>query len=141
MPSTDDDALASWGGGPDLSAWEALMWRTADALVAQTEATMTPEHRDLYADHIVGMKKFVPRFRRFAVPADDVAAVVEKALTARRPRARYVVGFGPRLQPVALARLPSRRATDCSDSWAVSRNEFVGPIGTCNASSFTGRVL
>ncbi len=28
MPSTDGDALASWGGGPDLSAWEALMWRT-----------------------------------------------------------------------------------------------------------------
>jgi diacylglycerol O-acyltransferase len=28
MPSTDDDALASWGGGQDLSAWEALMWRT-----------------------------------------------------------------------------------------------------------------
>ena len=27
MPSTDD-ALASWGGGQDLSAWEALMWRT-----------------------------------------------------------------------------------------------------------------
>jgi NAD(P)-dependent dehydrogenase (short-subunit alcohol dehydrogenase family) len=83
------------------------MWRTADTLVAQTEATMTPEHRDLYADHIVGMKKFVPRFRRFAVPADDVAAVVEKALTARRPRARYVVGFGPRLQAAALARLPT----------------------------------
>jgi diacylglycerol O-acyltransferase / wax synthase len=29
MPSTDDDALASWGGGQDLSAWESLMWRTA----------------------------------------------------------------------------------------------------------------
>jgi diacylglycerol O-acyltransferase len=28
MPSTDDDALASWGGGQDLSAWEALMWRS-----------------------------------------------------------------------------------------------------------------
>jgi WS/DGAT/MGAT family acyltransferase len=28
MPSSDDDALASWGGGQDLSAWEALMWRT-----------------------------------------------------------------------------------------------------------------
>ncbi|MCV7301303.1 DUF1298 domain-containing protein [Mycobacterium barrassiae] len=28
MPSTDDDKLASWGGGQDLSAWEALMWRT-----------------------------------------------------------------------------------------------------------------
>src|ERR1700757_624568 len=28
MPSTDPDTLASWGGGQDLSAWEALMWRT-----------------------------------------------------------------------------------------------------------------
>ena len=28
MPSNDADALASWGGGQDLSAWEALMWRT-----------------------------------------------------------------------------------------------------------------
>ena len=28
MTSSDDDALASWGGGQDLSAWEALMWRT-----------------------------------------------------------------------------------------------------------------
>jgi diacylglycerol O-acyltransferase / wax synthase len=27
MPDTDD-TLASWGGGQDLSAWEALMWRT-----------------------------------------------------------------------------------------------------------------
>jgi NAD(P)-dependent dehydrogenase (short-subunit alcohol dehydrogenase family) len=83
------------------------MWRTADAVVEQTEATMTPQHRDLYAKHIVGMKKFVPRFRRLAVPADNVAAVVEKALTARKPRARYVVGFGPGLQAVALASLPA----------------------------------
>ncbi|GAB4913285.1 MULTISPECIES: wax ester/triacylglycerol synthase domain-containing protein [Mycobacterium] len=29
MPNTDADTLASWGGGQDLSAWEALMWRTA----------------------------------------------------------------------------------------------------------------
>jgi diacylglycerol O-acyltransferase len=28
MAETNDDALASWGGGQDLSAWEALMWRT-----------------------------------------------------------------------------------------------------------------
>ena len=29
MASTDPDILASWGGGPDLSAWEALMWRSS----------------------------------------------------------------------------------------------------------------
>jgi hypothetical protein len=74
------------------------------------------------------MKKFVPRFRPFAVPADKVAAVVEKALTARKPRARYVVGFGPRLQALGLTSLPSRRATGCYGYWAVSRNEFVGPF-------------
>jgi diacylglycerol O-acyltransferase / wax synthase len=28
LSGNDADALASWGGGQDLSAWEALMWRT-----------------------------------------------------------------------------------------------------------------
>ncbi|KQH81000.1 hypothetical protein AO501_05065 [Mycobacterium gordonae] len=28
MSSDEADVLASWGGGQDLSAWEALMWRT-----------------------------------------------------------------------------------------------------------------
>lgn len=28
MSGNDDELLASWGGGQDLSAWEALMWRT-----------------------------------------------------------------------------------------------------------------
>lgn len=29
MAITDPELLASWGGGPDLSAWEALMWRSS----------------------------------------------------------------------------------------------------------------
>jgi diacylglycerol O-acyltransferase / wax synthase len=28
VPDQNDEVLASWGGGQDLSAWEALMWRT-----------------------------------------------------------------------------------------------------------------
>ncbi len=28
MPSSDDDTRAAWGGGQDLSAWEAMMWRS-----------------------------------------------------------------------------------------------------------------
>jgi diacylglycerol O-acyltransferase len=40
MPSTDDDALASWGGGPDLSAWEALMWRTSGDHRARSTGVM-----------------------------------------------------------------------------------------------------
>lgn len=44
------------------------------------------------------------RRSRSAAPADGVAATIEQALTARRPRARYVVGRGPRVQ-VMLSRL------------------------------------
>ena len=83
------------------------MWRTADDLVLQTEAAMSPEHRGLYADHIAGMKKIVPANQKTAVPADKVVTVVDEALTARRPRARYVVGFMPKLLVAMLTKMPA----------------------------------
>ena len=83
------------------------MWRTADDMVLQTEAAMSPEHRALYAKHIAGMKKFIPVSRKMAIPTDKVVAVVDEALTARRPRARYVVGLGPKLQAALLTNMPT----------------------------------
>ncbi len=76
------------------------MWRTADDMVAELEAGLTPEHRTLYAKHIAGFKKTIPVSQKIAVPAQKVSAVVEEALTARRPRARYVVGIGPKAMVV-----------------------------------------
>ena len=84
------------------------IWRTADAVAEETEAALTPEHRALYARHIAGMKKFIPVSQRMAVPPEKVSAVVEEALTARRPRARYVVGIGPKVQLALLTNLPTR---------------------------------
>jgi NAD(P)-dependent dehydrogenase (short-subunit alcohol dehydrogenase family) len=83
------------------------MWRTAADMVEQTAATLTPEQRDLYARHIAGMKKMIPVVQKMAVPAKRVSAVVEQALTARRPRARYVVGAGPKLQVALMTNLPA----------------------------------
>ncbi len=83
------------------------MWRTADDMVDQTAATLTAEQRDLYARHIAGMKKMIPMSQKLAVPAEKVSAVVEEALTARRPRARYVVGVGPKLQVALMTNLPA----------------------------------
>lgn len=83
------------------------MWGTAEALVAEAEAAMTPNHRELYARHIAGLKKFVPRFHPLALPADDVAGVVEKALTAKKPKARYLVGLPARLQVAGFSFLPT----------------------------------
>jgi hypothetical protein len=42
-----------------------------------------------------------------ASSVDGVAAAIEKALTSRRPRARYVVGTGPRIQGVMVALTPT----------------------------------
>ena len=84
------------------------MWRTADAMVLEAEAALSSEHRALYAKHIAGMKKAVPVSQRLAVPTEKVAAVVEEALTARRPRPRYVVGLGPRAQVAIMTKVPTR---------------------------------
>ncbi|KUI06885.1 retinol dehydrogenase [Mycolicibacterium acapulense] len=83
------------------------MWRTADTMVVEAEAAFSPEHRALYAEHIAGMKKMVPVAQRMAVPTEKVSAVVEEALTARRPRPRYVVGLGPKLQVAVVPKLPT----------------------------------
>ncbi|TFV57645.1 SDR family NAD(P)-dependent oxidoreductase [Mycobacterium sp. PS03-16] len=83
------------------------MWRRADDMVLAAEAAMSPEQRERYARHIAGMKSFVPAARRMAVPAAKVVAVVEEALTARRPRARYVVGVGPKVQLALMTNLPT----------------------------------
>ncbi len=84
------------------------MWRTADTMVVELEAGLAPEHRDLYAKHIAGMKKMIPMAQKMAAPTEKVTAVVEQALTVRRPRARYVVGVGPRLQVALMTKLPTR---------------------------------
>jgi NAD(P)-dependent dehydrogenase (short-subunit alcohol dehydrogenase family) len=84
------------------------MWRTANDMVEKVEASLTPEYRDLYAKHIAGMKKMIPISQKLAGPTEKVSAVVEEALTARRPRARYVVGVGPKLQVALMTNLPTR---------------------------------
>jgi NAD(P)-dependent dehydrogenase (short-subunit alcohol dehydrogenase family) len=84
------------------------MWRTADTMIEQTEAALTAEQRTLYAKHIAGMKKRIPVSQKIAVPAEKVSAVVEEALTARRPRARYIVGLANKVQVALVTNLPTR---------------------------------
>jgi NAD(P)-dependent dehydrogenase (short-subunit alcohol dehydrogenase family) len=84
------------------------MWETAPDMVAETEAALTPEQRTLYARHIAGMKKRIPLSQKMAVPPAKVAANVEQSLTVRRPRPRYIVGAGPRVQAALMTNLPAR---------------------------------
>jgi NAD(P)-dependent dehydrogenase (short-subunit alcohol dehydrogenase family) len=103
----------------ELSAWkipvvivepaqtDTDMWRTADDMVTDLEGALSAEQKALYARHIAGMRKTIPVSQRMAVPTEKVAAVVAQALTDRRPRARYVVGAGPKLQVALLINLPT----------------------------------
>jgi hypothetical protein len=61
----------------------------------------------MIAAHIAGMKKFVPTARKMASPTTKVVAVVEQALTTRRPKARYVVALLPKVQAAVVPNLPA----------------------------------
>jgi NAD(P)-dependent dehydrogenase (short-subunit alcohol dehydrogenase family) len=102
--------LAPWGIRVAIvqpAQTDTDIWRGADDQLAETVGTLSPEHRDLYAKHIAGFRKTIPRSQRMASPADGVAATIEKALTDRRPRARYIVGRGPRAQALVALALPT----------------------------------
>jgi NAD(P)-dependent dehydrogenase (short-subunit alcohol dehydrogenase family) len=83
------------------------MWDTAVETADELEAEMDLGHRVLYAKHVAGFRRLIPASRKVAAPPENVSAVVEEALTARRPKGRYVVGLGPKFQAVLMRNLPS----------------------------------
>ncbi|MCW2967563.1 MAG: hypothetical protein JWM71_1335 [Solirubrobacteraceae bacterium] len=84
------------------------LWREAEAALEADLAKLSPEHRELYAKHIDGARRMIPRSQKMASPVAGVVSAIETALTARRPRARYVVGLSPRLQGVMAQLTPTR---------------------------------
>jgi len=84
------------------------LWRKAPETLEAEAAEMSAEHRELYAEHLDGMRKTVPRMQKMAKPVDTVAAAIEKALTAARPRARYPVGADVRVQAALSGVTPDR---------------------------------
>jgi NAD(P)-dependent dehydrogenase (short-subunit alcohol dehydrogenase family) len=102
--------LAPWGIRVVLvepAQTDTDLWRQADADLDGAVATLTPTHRELYAKHIEGFRKTITRSQKMAKSVDTVAGTIERALTAPRPRARYVVGGGPRAQALAAKLTPT----------------------------------
>jgi hypothetical protein len=80
--------------------------RALDTL-AGTEARLRPEHRELYSAQFAGLRKSTKMIQKQAVPVEDVVAVIERALTTERPRARYPVGAASKIQLAVGAVLPT----------------------------------
>jgi NAD(P)-dependent dehydrogenase (short-subunit alcohol dehydrogenase family) len=102
--------LAPWGIRVVLiepAQTDTDLWGKAESQLEDTVARLAPEHRALYARHIEGYRRTIPRSQRMAAPADGVAAAVEKALTDRRPRARVVVGVPARVSATLAGLTPT----------------------------------
>jgi NAD(P)-dependent dehydrogenase (short-subunit alcohol dehydrogenase family) len=84
------------------------LWRNVDQTVDEVEAGLSPGHRQLYGKQIGAMRKLSARIAKQAAPPDRVTAAVAQALSATRPRARYLVGRDAKLQVAANAVLPVR---------------------------------
>ena len=84
------------------------LWRNAQETATEAEEAMAPEQRSLYAKHLAGMRKAVSRIQKQTAPVDKVTEAIEKALTADRPRSRYLVGPDARVQVALRAALPTR---------------------------------
>ena len=83
------------------------LWRKAPETLAAGEAELSAEHRELYAGHLDGMRKTIPRLQKMAKPVEGVVAAIERALTTARPRARYVVGADAKAQAALSAITPT----------------------------------
>jgi NAD(P)-dependent dehydrogenase (short-subunit alcohol dehydrogenase family) len=84
------------------------LWRNAPETLEAEAAQMSDEHRELYGEHMDGMRRTVPRIQKMAKPVDGVAATIERALTASRPRARYPVGVDVKIQAALSGVTPDR---------------------------------
>ena len=82
------------------------IWRKGDEAFAQTGAELPPELLERYRHDLAGVQKVAQQTASRAIPPEQVAGLVEHALTARRPRARYLAGADARVQAL-IARLPA----------------------------------
>jgi NAD(P)-dependent dehydrogenase (short-subunit alcohol dehydrogenase family) len=99
-----------WGIGVSLvepSATDTDIWGGVVDEFDEAIAGMTPEHQELYDKHARGMRKTLKFMQKQTVPVEHVVKSVEKALNARRPKARYPVGIPSRVQLVADALGPT----------------------------------
>jgi NAD(P)-dependent dehydrogenase (short-subunit alcohol dehydrogenase family) len=86
---------------------DTSMWQDAEATLDEGVAALSAEHRELYRKHIEGARKAIPRIRKLASDPEGVAAAIERALTARRPRARYAIGANAKVQALLSAITPT----------------------------------
>ena len=84
------------------------IWEKGASQVEEFRAGASEEHRRLYAANVERMEKVIAFADRTGAKPEKVAKAVAHALTADRPRARYLVGADARFQLTLEKTLPTR---------------------------------
>jgi NAD(P)-dependent dehydrogenase (short-subunit alcohol dehydrogenase family) len=85
------------------------IWRKGDALATEMLADMPPETERLYGSLIEGLRRETTRIaQETGSEPREVAETIGRALTARRPRARYLVGRDAKVRAAAAMVVPTR---------------------------------
>lgn len=88
-------------GSIDTPIWERGE-RNADEI-----GSRSPRQEELYGETIERYRKAVRRTAERGIPPEKVAKAIERALTARRPRSRYLVGLDAKVQARLKQLLPT----------------------------------
>ena len=84
------------------------IWESGGENARRTVEGMAPEAHELYGDAIEATARVAADTGARGIPPDDVAATIERALTATRPRARYLVGRDAKMMAGASRALPAK---------------------------------
>ncbi len=74
------------------------IWERGKRNAEEIEARAHPDQDALYGPAIESFRKVVQDLAERGIPPEKVARVIEHALTARRPRSRYLVGLDAKVQ-------------------------------------------
>jgi NAD(P)-dependent dehydrogenase (short-subunit alcohol dehydrogenase family) len=85
------------------------IWDKSLSLADDIEREIPPESTALYKEQIDAMRKAAKEIGDAGIPPDEVAKVVEHALSAKKPKTRYVVGRDARIQAIAKKIVPDRQ--------------------------------
>jgi NAD(P)-dependent dehydrogenase (short-subunit alcohol dehydrogenase family) len=106
--------LAPWGIHVSLvepGSIATAIWEKTDAYAERMIPTLGPRARELYGTAIGAVLDTARTLSKQAIAPEAVSKAIHHALTARRPRTRYLVGTDARVQAV-LARFVPDRARD-----------------------------
>jgi NAD(P)-dependent dehydrogenase (short-subunit alcohol dehydrogenase family) len=84
------------------------VWEKGDATFGDIVDSLPPEGKERYVHTMERARKIAQQAGARGISPDEVAKRVEHALTARRPRTRYLVGIDARVRAVVENALPDR---------------------------------